>query len=110
MWIYYKSTRCLKLNSFPYYEIDLDRCASSAQVLDWISQVSKKTWATSELIGDLVLKLDEVLNLQRNICGWGVDHKLDVRQWLYDSQSKEVNKISTWRFKDANSASASQQY
>jgi hypothetical protein len=106
MWLYHRKTRVLKLTEFPNYEIDLDRCTNSAEVLDWISQVSKKTWATSEMIGDLVLKIDEVLNLQKNICGWGVDHKLDVRQWLYNSQSKGINKILTWRFRDVNSKSA----
>lgn len=50
------------------YVIDLDRCTTSAQVLDWIVQVSKKRWATPELIGQMVRLLDKELDLQHNIC------------------------------------------
>jgi hypothetical protein len=37
------------------YDIDLDRCKTAAQCLDWIHQVCLgKNWATSELVKDFV--------------------------------------------------------
>lgn len=50
------------------YNVDLERCKTSAQVLDWVVQVSKKNWATPHLIGLLVVALDKELNLQANLC------------------------------------------
>jgi len=50
------------------YNVDLGRCKTSAQVLDWVIQVSKKNWATPELIGMLVVALDKELDLQANLC------------------------------------------
>ncbi len=60
-------------DDMPWYEIDLDRCRDSAEVLDWIVQVSKKTWASWEVIAKLVLVLDQVLDLQGAYCSCGVD-------------------------------------
>jgi len=53
------------------YEVDLDECNSSAQILDWIAQVSDKTWASREDIGYLVMALDDLLGLQGAFCGGG---------------------------------------
>lgn len=55
------------------YEIDLDTCTRSAKVLDWIAQIANKSWTTPEIIGDLVLAMDENLHLQANICPFGKD-------------------------------------
>jgi hypothetical protein len=44
------------------YEVDLDRCTSSAAALDWIHQVgpSSKTWGR-EIIADFLMVLFEVI-------------------------------------------------
>ncbi len=55
------------------YYIVLDRCRTSAEVLDWISQVMQKTWATDAILAGLVRALDEVLQLQPNLCSGGVE-------------------------------------
>ena len=49
------------------YEIDLEQCNNSAQVLDWVAQITHMTWATSEVVGTLVQALDDLLNLQGSV-------------------------------------------
>jgi len=82
MWNFNESNLTLNFNEWPGYQINLERCATSAQVLDWIAQIAQKTWATPEIVGALVKALDRCLDLQGNLCGCGVDHRLDVREWL----------------------------
>ena len=63
------------------YEIDLRRCKDSATVLDWIVQVSEKSDANAEIVGNLVMALDELFHLQKAACGSGKNRKfkaLDV--------------------------------
>jgi hypothetical protein len=57
------------------YEVDLDRMKSSAAVLDWIIQVSHKSWVTENDLADLVYAIDDILKLQQNYCGFGREHK-----------------------------------
>lgn len=40
------------------YRIDLDRCTSPAQILDWLMQVHHKRWCTPELFWKIVRRLD----------------------------------------------------
>ena len=54
------------------YWIDLDRCATAAQVLDWLAQMVDKPWGTPEALGWLVRALDGVLHLQATRCGGAV--------------------------------------
>jgi len=53
------------------YQVSLRDCCNSAQILDWIAQVADKTWASNELIGELVRYLDYLLHLQASVCGGG---------------------------------------
>lgn len=57
-----------------WYEIDLDRCLTSSQVLDWIMQVNAKSLDMD--IAGLVNALDDVLNPQHNLCSFGGDRAL----------------------------------
>lgn len=41
------------------YDVDLERCNTPAEVLDWIFQVKQKTWCTPEIIFDLLPWWDE---------------------------------------------------
>lgn len=79
LWELKKRNLTLRLRQQPFYEIDLERCTSSAEVLDWIIQVSKKTWANDAILSGLVRRLDECLDLQGNVCGNGIDHSFDVK-------------------------------
>ena len=51
------------------YEVILERCNTSAEILDWIAQLNGKTWTTPEDIGYLVEALNDLLSLQSNFCG-----------------------------------------
>ena len=67
--------------TWPYrYEIDLETCTSSANVLDWIAQIAGKGWSDDgndrDILGGLVVALDDILDLQGNLCGSGVSHRL----------------------------------
>lgn len=36
------------------YDVDLRRCKTAGACLDWIHQISVKTWATPELMKDFI--------------------------------------------------------
>jgi len=55
------------------YGVDLRRCNSSAEILDWIIQISQKTWASNADIGNLVRALDDIFDIQGHFCGNGRD-------------------------------------
>src|SRR6266487_1772983 len=58
------------------YEVDLDDCTTSAQVLDWMMQVAGKSWADDATIAGLVRALDDVLRPQANLCSGGRSKEL----------------------------------
>jgi hypothetical protein len=60
-----------------WYEVDLDECITSAQVLDRIIQVAEKTWADNVVIAGLVRALDDVLRPQAHLCSSGASKTLD---------------------------------
>jgi len=64
------------------YEVDLERCGTSAQTLDWIAQISHKTWSSAEDVGQLVKAMDELLHFQSRLCGSGVPRTMDVAKHL----------------------------
>lgn len=55
-----------------HYEVPLDQMPDSNAILAWLDHVGSKTWATSEVIGDLVLILNAVLGFRANYCGIGI--------------------------------------
>jgi hypothetical protein len=65
-----------------HYEVDLERCKTSAQVLDWIMQVAGKNWATPQVMYDLIRAIDDLLHLQSNYCSWGEERNPDVYEVL----------------------------
>ena len=65
------------------YSVDLERCRTSAEVLDWIFQVSTKTWAPPEVVGELVRALDAALSPQATLCSFGEERgPLDIAALL----------------------------
>ncbi len=56
---------------------------TSDQILDWIAQVAGKASGTADVVGNLVLALDHVLQLQRTFSGCGSERgPVDVRKLL----------------------------
>jgi hypothetical protein len=64
------------------YDIDLTTCVNSAHILNWIAQLAGKEWIDSGDLGDLVRAFDNIFRLQGNVCGFGVDHRIDPREVL----------------------------
>jgi len=58
------------------YYVDLHECVDSASFLDWLVQLSGKTWATAEDLGDLLRAFDDIFHLQQTVCGQGIDHTI----------------------------------
>ena len=55
------------------YEVDLERCDTSAALLDWIIQVSGKIFATDRVVAGLIRALDDLLNPQATLCSFGYE-------------------------------------
>jgi hypothetical protein len=96
-WQFNKGLLVLKLTEHPWYEVDLERCTTSAAVLDWIIQVSLKPWATDSILAELVHKLEEYLQPQQNLCGsaitiQGHGRDLDVVKWLDEDRPRQLEK------------------
>ncbi len=74
------------------YQVDLTRCNSCAQILDWIAQISKKEWTTAADIGYLVEALNDLIDLQGNFCSGGKeisDGKNDYAIRILEKKQKE---------------------
>jgi hypothetical protein len=55
------------------YEVDLEQCNTSAEILDWLCQVSHKVWCTREDTGYLLQAIDDLLDPQAHVGSNGVE-------------------------------------
>jgi hypothetical protein len=73
------------------YDIDLEECDSSAQLLDYLFQVFGKSWCTPQLIADVMRALNKVcldrfgLPVQGVFCSFGYDSKVD---WINNTTQR----------------------
>ena len=65
-----------------HYEINLEAITDSAIMLDWIFQMRTKSWATNEIMGDLLSAFQAILRPQGSLCGQGIGRKLDPTAWI----------------------------
>jgi hypothetical protein len=76
----------------PYrYEVDLEECLTSAQVLDRIMQVAQKSWADDATIAGLARALADVLRPQGNLCPFGSSKRISrakARELARDAQDE----------------------
>lgn len=56
-------------NPHVVYYIDLDRMKTAAACLDWIFQVSQKSWMTNEDRGNMLLAIQDTVCPQAYLCG-----------------------------------------
>lgn len=70
-WVYNEETHTLDCKESPEYYVSLDECTTSAQVLDWIMQVTSKTWATDKILADLLRALVDLIHPQATLCSGG---------------------------------------
>lgn len=83
-WQYNEKRLTLTYSGYNHYryEIDLEECDTSAEVLDHIFQVQTKAWASSQVLGDLVIALSCILQPQATLCSNGAGKQLDVKWFL----------------------------
>jgi hypothetical protein len=62
------------------YWFSLAQMNTSAEVLDWIVQLHEKSWAKPEDVGNLVAALDDIFDLQNNMCGCGIEHRFNAQE------------------------------
>ena len=68
-----------------WYEIELCTFTDSAAILDWILQVTSKTWMPAQGMADLLKAINDIFCPQQNYCSWGKNRKRDpteVAQWV----------------------------
>ena len=76
------------------YELDLERCTTTASLMDSLLQVCMKTWCDFELRGELLeaprLAVDEVFEdwIQAVVCPFGVRMRLDWRNGTFREDSE----------------------
>lgn len=79
----------------PYeYEIDLETCTSSAEVLDWIVQVAHKTWVGKEDLADLIAAFDALFQLQAHFCSSGIEQNPNPVALLIRRKAAAMRTIS----------------
>ena len=76
------------------YEVDLERCTSPAETLDWITQIARKSWATDTMIADLVRALDDMLSLQANMCSIGKSKTVNVKKVVKGRSVRQVEEAT----------------
>ena len=62
------------------YEIDLEEMTCSAEILDWIFQIRGKTWATPQVMHDLLKAIQILIHPQQNVCSWGKDRRVNAAE------------------------------
>ncbi|MFC1861503.1 hypothetical protein ACFLYL_04460 [Chloroflexota bacterium] len=86
-WKYNHGTHCLEvvklLGGHKFrYEVDLNRYNTGAKLLDWIYQVQGKNWISPDDVADLVYSLDDIVNVQSELCSGGENLKFDFNKYL----------------------------
>jgi hypothetical protein len=83
------------------FEVDLERCTTSAEVFDWIIYVKKRSAANRGCVEDLVAILDRLLDPQDTLCSWGKEKgplpKGNALRKLIAKHIKQWQVIDCWR-------------
>ncbi len=59
------------------YSVDLERCQTSAEVLDWLAHLHAKSWVTPRVMHDVLTALNDAFRkfqggpIQGVLCPWG---------------------------------------
>jgi hypothetical protein len=73
------------VNEETHYRIDLERCTTSAALLDWIFQINGKGWGPKAM-ADLIDAFDDIFYPQENLCSGclcgGVGKQIDATAYL----------------------------
>ena len=72
------------------YEVDFDRCSTSAGILDQLLGIHTVGWFTDKDIRDLLKAVDAVLRPQANYCSLGKQKSADPRSVARSHGYKDV--------------------
>jgi hypothetical protein len=86
------------------YQLDLERCKTSSELLDWILQINDKSWCTPNVLKELFRILDEASNIvfydsiQMIYCPFGNNKHVDwtngkVEDLICKSKSSQEQQI-----------------
>lgn len=76
-------------DNYTEYEIDLERCNTSTQVLDWIFQIKNKFWCSDVDIADLLRAFDDLMDsVQDKLCGSEINQPFDFKKYLLAIKGK----------------------
>jgi hypothetical protein len=73
-------------SGYSVYEVDLEQCSSSSQVLDWICQLNEKRWCGYLGVGQFIKALNDLIDL-RHIAHLG-DKSFDAGMYLRKQSGK----------------------
>jgi len=79
------------------YAIPLESFTSCAQMLDWIFQLSQKTWMTDKDLGRFVRKLNETFYPQAHYCSFGRDRGKVNPMEIIPKVARENAELRKWR-------------
>lgn len=60
-------------NRAPIYDVNLKLCRTSAEVLDYIIQISRKSWCSADVLWRVIMLMNEALEFQRTLCSGGIE-------------------------------------
>lgn len=72
----------LEENGSEAYAVPLEEMTDSARMLDWIFQLKGKTWATNDIMGDMLSALDDLIGPQGTLCSGGHGKTLNAKKHL----------------------------
>ena len=80
----------MTLTYTPYdYEVNLEQCTDSAEILDWIFQIKSKHWGPIA-IDDFLTAIAELLDPQANYCSFGISKTAVPKEILPRPRSRIV--------------------
>jgi hypothetical protein len=71
-WVYESEANRL-VHAETQYDIWMGRCGTSAEVLDWIMQITNKAWADERTVAGLCRALNDLLCPQATLCSNGLE-------------------------------------
>lgn len=83
-----------------WYPVDLERCNSSEEMLDWIWQLYSKSWMTPALMAEVLTVFEHAcycrfgMNPQGVFCPFGVGNKVDWKRGLFGDGLSSKHKAS----------------
>ena len=86
---------CIFIQEREHYCFNLERIQTSAQMLDLIMQIASKTWATPQILGLLVIALNEAFSPQSCLCSFGRNLQMP-KQAIQKHIERQLRRLIGW--------------